>query len=695
MRDPGISLERLIDLINECLHEEENKWLLIYDNLDNLDVFREAGIKIDKDKPTRYLPSSPNGSVLVTTQAESVAIDFFGEAGGEILRIDEIATNQAIQILKNCADDCNMEEGSTAELLKNLASNPLSIVQAGFFLKRNKNYSMHKYLNLVQDYMENPFPGLIPSVSASLQITYDLLRKQENTTITADILLLMSCYNRQGIHRDGLSLENLVEDPHESRELSDALETLEACSFVNAESDDFYQMHPLVHEMAQHWRKTHDRRESFEQQFIVNLRWLLPFWEANEYASLADIRRQIQECLPHLNVAISQSRKLPSYSEWAWLVRHAAVLTSSRGMHSDAERLYKAITENDETILECHEYSEKDKSDCEWMVMKCYHELGTQYFSQKRYKEVVQLADQGLRASRTIFNREGACLSIGLNYLKVEACQFIDGQLATSERSLREVVEKAEILPKEDRYWYSFFKVGRCYTTMQRYDEALHTYNTALENLKLSAINKITLKNGIGVVYYRQDKWGLAIKLFEETLDLANGSGLTKSIAALDTMYYVAETYNRSGNQSEALKRMREYCEIARDNCPGHGFLSLALERVKEWEGENEDEYREDRVSGADEKSSSEGSGSVILTSDDDDDDDETDSGDDDTVRHEAYASSEGSGSVILTPDEDNEDNEDDETDSGDADDDAVRHEAHVSSDSLGMDGDEQRNLAH
>ena len=83
-REPDVSLEKIIGLVSERLCEEqETKWLLIYDNLNDLNVFREANMDIENEVALKYLPSNPNGSIIVTSQSEREAKCFFGELNGD------------------------------------------------------------------------------------------------------------------------------------------------------------------------------------------------------------------------------------------------------------------------------------------------------------------------------------------------------------------------------------------------------------------------------------------------------------------------------------------------------------------------------------------------------------------------------------------------------------------------------------
>ncbi len=129
--------QKLVEAVKYWLELCEQRWLLIFDNADDLPIVRE------------YLPRRGNGSILLTTRANAVA------SVAEPLAVEKMSPAEAMQLLLHRAQ--RLERASDEE--KNAASNivialdflPLALDQAGAYIEET-GCCLVDYLHLYQTY---------------------------------------------------------------------------------------------------------------------------------------------------------------------------------------------------------------------------------------------------------------------------------------------------------------------------------------------------------------------------------------------------------------------------------------------------------------------------------------------------------------------------------------------------------------
>ncbi|KAF2993771.1 hypothetical protein E8E13_002280 [Curvularia kusanoi] len=142
----------VLRLVRNWLCDEENrKWTMILDNVDDVETFFPLqGCRRDEasNEPSvslaAYLPQSRNGSILITSRNKDVAARL---AGGynhikEVFALDE---GQGLQLLQNKLQDTSMEEDAV-ELLRMLDCVPLAITQAAAYINRRARMTISSYL---------------------------------------------------------------------------------------------------------------------------------------------------------------------------------------------------------------------------------------------------------------------------------------------------------------------------------------------------------------------------------------------------------------------------------------------------------------------------------------------------------------------------------------------------------------------
>jgi hypothetical protein len=117
---------------------ENDNWLLIFDNADNLDVI------------TDYVPYHGNGSMLVTSRDPFAKEHFFSNGSGidmEPLSTADSATLLRKLITKTEEAGSSDEQDASVELANHLAGLPLAMTQMAGFIRR-RHLSIREFVNL-------------------------------------------------------------------------------------------------------------------------------------------------------------------------------------------------------------------------------------------------------------------------------------------------------------------------------------------------------------------------------------------------------------------------------------------------------------------------------------------------------------------------------------------------------------------
>jgi hypothetical protein len=142
----------VLQLVRNWLRDEANgQWLMVIDNMDNVETFfpsrKRQGDEVPGKPPTSlaaYLPQSRNESILVTSRSKDAASRLVGGHNKikEVLAMDK---SEGLQLLRNKLQDPLIEE-SAVDLLHALDCIPLSITQAAAYINRRARMTVAGYL---------------------------------------------------------------------------------------------------------------------------------------------------------------------------------------------------------------------------------------------------------------------------------------------------------------------------------------------------------------------------------------------------------------------------------------------------------------------------------------------------------------------------------------------------------------------
>ena len=365
----------IFKLVHDWLHEgKSGKWILILDNVDDarflldshLDTQGKAGSPGGTAlRPLRYyLPQSPSGSILITSRSKDAALKLVEQR--DLISVEPMDKGNALALFKKKLGEPN-DSKDIAELAAALEYMPLAIVQAAAYISDpDRQCSAQQYLKEFQksDHKKTSLlnheggqlrrdPEAKNSVIITWQISFEHLR--ETRTSAADLLSLMSFFDRQGIpkallrHRieqgnsqqiqkenrnDGTDDEDSESQSSESDELEEDIVQLRKYSFISTnEAGGTFEMHRLVQLATRKWLEANGQLEVWKQQFIRNLCKEFPNGEYETWV-------RCQALFPHAELAAGQQPKeTSSLVEWAALLYYAAQYSWKKGNFDNAKKL--------------------------------------------------------------------------------------------------------------------------------------------------------------------------------------------------------------------------------------------------------------------------------------------------------------------------------------------------------------------
>ena len=285
-------------LVHDWLRSEKNgRWLLVLDNADDAAVLSPANDGNSSNGAlrqhlSRYLPASRHGSVLVTSRTKRAAMQVVEDS--EIILIEPMDDAAACALLRKKIGNNRDRSNSIAELAIALDYIPLALVQAAAYIReRAPRCSIQQYLEEYRQSDErktsllNQEAGRLRrdeeasnAILITWQISFNYIRRRRQSA--ADLLSLMSFFDRQGIHDSLLRSPSDTAHEHVSAvQVNDRFEedvlTLRDYSFITVTSDtNTFEMHNLVQLATRTWLENEGHLDRWREQFISNLCAELP-----------------------------------------------------------------------------------------------------------------------------------------------------------------------------------------------------------------------------------------------------------------------------------------------------------------------------------------------------------------------------------------------------------------------------------
>ncbi|KFY48968.1 hypothetical protein V495_00865, partial [Pseudogymnoascus sp. VKM F-4514 (FW-929)] len=296
-------------LVSRWLSNVDNgRWLLILDNADDIDMFRQKSQKgNDTAFPlSSYIPQPITGSVLLTTRDKGAA-SWLSTGYTSVIPVDLMEPEEADQLLRINIPEGLSTSSDRVELVKELDYLPLAITQAAAYIGAKAiRMSVSKYLMLYRQNEQSQSrllgkeygdlrraPGVRNSVFQTWQISFDQIK--QNNPQAAELLSLMAMFDRQGIPEFLLCIK--YPNP---LDLEEALGSLDEFSLITIENGGkTFEMHRLVQLATRKWLERFGDSERWQREAIEVVAKAFPSGDYNNWKTCEAMSPHATEVLKY------------------------------------------------------------------------------------------------------------------------------------------------------------------------------------------------------------------------------------------------------------------------------------------------------------------------------------------------------------------------------------------------------------
>ncbi|KAF6842214.1 kinesin light chain [Colletotrichum musicola] len=404
----------LLMLVRQWLERKHRRrWIMVIDNADNKELFFPPELEdasTSRNTTTKsssrlgdYLPNCSHGSILITTRDKKAA-SMFSQGTPHIIKIDKMSQDETEQLLKKkVVEEISAKE--TESLSARLEHLPLALVQAAAFIQAN-SISVSEYLRLLDhnnDSLVNQLSECFQTVgrdsdtpnqiTATWIISFNQIQHQD--ILASEILSFISLLDHQAIPKK--FIKHYCDEKHNRTqsvglgEVTKALGTLKAFSFITESKDGTIDMHRLVQLVTRKWLMLRDKYDQYLGHSLEVVSDLFPY-------GMHETRQDCIDYLPHA-VTVLQNKGAHSCAKktaTASLLACMAGYFLYRGDWNEAEKRAKQSVK-----LWMGMFGEKHPDTLTSMT-----NLASTYRNQGRWKEAEELDLRVVETTERVLGEE-------------------------------------------------------------------------------------------------------------------------------------------------------------------------------------------------------------------------------------------------------------------------------------------------
>jgi tetratricopeptide (TPR) repeat protein len=506
-----------------------------------------------------YLPSSPHGSVLVTSRTKLAASQIVDDTN--VIQIEPMHQADAHALLqKKLGDELirTSNVADVAELATALDNMPLALVQAAVYIRRQApRCSVQQYLieyaksDSRKTSLLNQAAGHLRrdetasnAVLLTWQISFEHIRSIRRSA--SDLLSLMSFFDRQGIQECLLrGPSSIVNDD----DFDDDVSTLRDYYFITAPDSKMFEMHSLVQLATRTWLENQGQLDRFRDQFVANLCAELPPGRYENW-------EKCQALFPHAKAALTQQPKdKESRKKWAILLYNAALYSLLQGRAGDAEHMSMTSLEVGQEV--CGE--ESGETLCSLNL------LGQAKIIGGKYEEAERILQQALALSEKVLGPSHPIMLGSMNNLA--SVLERQGKYEEAEDINRQTLAlTVEVLGrKHPSTLASMNNLASMLESQGKYEEAVgmsrQTLTLNVEVLGPEHPETLTSMNNLASVLRSQGKYEEAEGISRQTLALKVEVLGPKHPSTLASMNNLAYLLAHQRHYPEALTLYKRVCD--------------------------------------------------------------------------------------------------------------------------------------
>ncbi|PLB51013.1 purine and uridine phosphorylase [Aspergillus steynii IBT 23096] len=381
-------------------HKDAGKWLLIFDNADDMDMWINGSNTVPALKS--FLPQNEQGHVIFTTRNSKLAVKL---ASSHVISVPELDEETGMELLKKSLINKDLldERELGLALLKELTFLPLAVTQAVAYINENC-IGLADYIALLQEQE----PDVVELLSEGFEDEYRYSDAQNPVALTwlisfqqiwrldklaADYLSFMACINPRGIPR------SLLPQPATAKMRTDAIGLLKAYSFISEQPiDHSLNVHRLVHLAIRSWMRKNQQFAQWTSRAADRFNEVFP--DANH-----DNGKLWRQYLPHALSLVGEVEFQMQQEKYVSLLHKIGNYLYCDGRYHEAELLFT-------TIMKTQETTSGDKHP-DFLAIKA--NLASTYCHQGRWKEAEELQIQVMNSHRQVLGPEhpDTLISIG------------------------------------------------------------------------------------------------------------------------------------------------------------------------------------------------------------------------------------------------------------------------------------------
>ncbi|KAL5043563.1 hypothetical protein BDW71DRAFT_210077 [Aspergillus fruticulosus] len=313
--------------------EEAGKWLLVFDNADDVANMWIGGGCIDMEPLKTLLPNNEQGYVIFTTRNSNLAVEL---PSAKVIHVSGLDAESAMEILRNSLNvNVLLDYDASLDLLQRLAFHPLAITQATAYI-RESGITISGYVQLLLEQEEDAIELLSEGFQQEWQDT-DASKSVLETWLTsfeqirqtsplgAAFLMFMACISSHGIPQSLLPQAL-------NKEKVEALSLLKAFSFVGEGRDGSLTLHRLIHLSTRNWMT---KRGLYSQEISKAAHRLSEVFPSDDHTN----RELWRVYLPHALSLAREQEIVGQLDEYTSLIQKVCRCLASDGRYNEAESL--------------------------------------------------------------------------------------------------------------------------------------------------------------------------------------------------------------------------------------------------------------------------------------------------------------------------------------------------------------------
>ncbi|KAL2848926.1 hypothetical protein BJY01DRAFT_246150 [Aspergillus pseudoustus] len=606
---PANVKERLVSYLGET----NKKWLLIFDNADDREMWTEGSS--DQPPLSDFVPSHNEGHVVFTTRNRELAVDL---ASTDVLHVHELDEKSGVEFLeKSLLRKVPHARNAMVDLLEQLAFLPLAISQATAYINK-KGITVTDYLTLLQE-QETDVVELLSKdfsddrryrdaqnpVAKTWLISFSQIEKLNG--LAAEYLQLMACVSPRDIPRSFLPEKSTLE-------MVDAFGLLSAYSLItiNPANQDI-TLHRLVHLATRNWLRKENRYESYITKTADRMLFIFP---NNKHFNRQLWRAYLPHAMPLLGDEYFQSQE----EDYIDFVQNVGACLYSEARYAESERLLAHAAETRTRVL-----GPKHTKTLTSMnnIVQCY-------MYQGKWKKAEELEARALETRKDVLGREhpntltsmGNLASIYSSQGKWDAAEELGAQVVELKKQVLgpehpdTLIIMSNLVPnyQSQGRWKEAEELGLQVLEARKRVLGSHhpdtltsmallafTYQNQLRLLEAEELERQTLDarkqvlgpedhdtlvsmGNLAIIYQYQQRWKESEQLAAQVLETQKRVLGPRHPITLGTMHVLAYTWKELGRTSQALALMQE-CANLRMEVLGsdHPHVKYSFQTLSDW----------------------------------------------------------------------------------------------------------------